>query len=345
MMSAAGGRPGEGPFCSILQGPALLLRKFRGHAQARDVVYTSSYLIPQAQQGVFTYFGTDNQNHTANVLQLAAQNGYSGKIDPTVQGILNQINATQASAQAQPMTTSDLNHQTYQWQYTGGSHSYFPTARLDYQINKNLKWSGAWNLRWQSNDGTPSYPGLSQVYGSYWIETQVVSNTLDWTIKPNMTLASVFGIQDNWEVFYQEDNIHLWDGQGNRRIYLESGVSDLIPNYTPWDRNNPVYNLKEDFNWIKGKHTIQIGGALMRTSFWEQSWGDAGVLNEDLALDSGGSCPIYLQLDHDAVGANEHQRRSRRRRSCMPRSRDGSAPSTVHATSMKLLTSIRTGRP
>jgi len=280
------GGPVKVPFVPYFKDRLFFFVNFEAMPRPATSFYTSSYLIPQAQQGVFTYFGTDNQNHTANVLQLAAQNGYSGKIDPTVQGILNQINATQASAQAQPMTTSDLNHQTYQWQYTGGSHSYFPTARLDYQINKNLKWSGAWNLRWQSNDGTPSYPGLSQVYGSYWIETQVVSNTLDWTIKPNMTLASVFGIQDNWEVFYQEDNIHLWDGQGNRRIYLESGVSDLIPNYTPWDRNNPVYNLKEDFNWIKGKHTIQIGGALMRTSFWEQSWGDAGVLNEDLALDS-----------------------------------------------------------
>jgi len=50
---------------------------------------------------------------------------------------------------------------------------------------------------------------------------------------------------------------------------LESGVSDLIPNYTPWDRNNPVYNLKEDFNWIKGKHTIQIGGATgLMVSTW-----------------------------------------------------------------------------
>jgi hypothetical protein len=280
------GGPLKIPFVPYFKDKLFFFANFEAMPRPSTSTYTTSYLISQAQQGTYTYFGIDNQNHTINVLQLAGQNGYASKIDPTVQNILSQINATQANATPQPMTTSDLNHQTYQWPYADGYHEYFPTARLDYQINKNLHWNGAWNMRWQYNDGLPSYPGLSQVYGSYWIETQVVSNGLDWTIKPNMVLASNFGIQDNWEVFYQEDNIHLWDSQGARRIYLESGVGDLIPNYTPWNRNNPVYSLKEDLNWVKGKHTIQLGGLLTRTSFWEESWGDAGVLNEDLALDS-----------------------------------------------------------
>jgi hypothetical protein len=280
------GGPLKVPFVPYFKDRLFFFFNFEAMPRPSTSMYTTSYLIPQAQQGIYTYFGTDNQNHTVNVLQLAQQAGYSSAVDPTVKNILTQINATQASSVWQPMTTSDLNHQSAQWQYSGGSHSYFPTARLDYQISKNLAWHGSWNLRWQMNDGTPSYPGLSQVYNSYWIETQVVSNQVDWTIKPTMVLSSNFGIQDNWEVFYQEDNIHLWDSQGNRRISLGSGVGDLIPNYTPWDRNNPVYNLKEDMNWIKGKHTIQIGGALMRTSFWEESWGDAGVQNIGLGIGS-----------------------------------------------------------
>jgi hypothetical protein len=250
------GGPVKVPFVPYFKDRLFFFANFEAMPRPATSTYSTSYLISQAQAGTYTYFGSDNQNHTVNVLQLAGQNGYSNTIDPTVRNILSQINATQANATQQPMTTSDLNHQSYQWPYSAGSYSYFPTTRLDYQINKNLRWSGAWNLRWQSNLGTPSYPGLSQVYNSYWIETQVVSNSVDWTIKPNMTLASVFGIQDNWEVFYQEDNIHLWDGQGGRRISLGSGVGDLISNYTPWDRNNPVYSLKEDLNWIKGKHSI-----------------------------------------------------------------------------------------
>ncbi len=281
------GGPVKVPFVPYFKDRLFFFVNFEAMPRPSTSSTTASYLIPQAQQGTFTYFGTDNQNHTVNVLQLAQQAGYASTIDPTVSKILSQINATQANGTWMPMTTTDLNHQSLQYMQSGGSHSYFPTARLDYQITNNIAYTGSWNLRWQMNDGTPSYPGLAQVYNSYWIQTQVLSNQVNWTIKPTMTLASTFGIQDNWEVFYQEDNIHMWEDWGNRRISLGSGVNDLIPNYTPWDRNNPVYNLKEDMNWILGKHTIQLGGAFMRTSFWEQSWGDAGVQNISLGVGSG----------------------------------------------------------
>jgi hypothetical protein len=127
------------------------------------------------------------------------------------------------------------------------------------------------------------------VYGSYWRLSHIISNAVDWTIKPTMVNSATFGIQDNWEVFYQETNVHLWESQGNRRISLGTGVgvNDLITNQTPWDRNNPVYNLTDNLDWVRGKHSIRIGGTMMSTSFWEQSWGDAGVLNIGLGIASG----------------------------------------------------------
>ncbi len=147
------GGPVKLPFLPEAKNRLFFFVNFEAMPRPSTSTYTASYLIPQAQQGTFTYFGTDNQNHTVNVLQLAAQNGYTSTVDPTVQGILNQINATQASAVAQPMTTSDLNHQGYQYQVDTGYREYFPTTRLDYQISNNLHWSGVWNLRWQFNNG------------------------------------------------------------------------------------------------------------------------------------------------------------------------------------------------
>ena len=248
------GGPVKVPFVPYFKDKLFFFGNFEAAPRPATSAYTTSYMIPQAQQGIYTYFGSDNQNHTVNVLQLAAQNGYSSTIDPTVQKILSQVNTTQSIAGGvwQPMTTTDLNHQSLQWWYRAGSYNYYPTARVDYQITKNLAWHGSWNGQWWIIDGTPSYPGLSQVYGSYWRLSHIISNVVDWTIKPTMVNTATFGIQDNWEVFYQETNIHLWDSQGNRRISLGSGISDLITNETPWDRNNPVYNLVNDLNWIHG---------------------------------------------------------------------------------------------
>jgi hypothetical protein len=284
------GGPVKIPFVPYFKDRLFFFANFEAAPRPSTATYTTTYPTQLFQQGIYTYFGSDNQNHTVNVLQLAGQNGYSAAIDPTVSKILAQINATTATGTWQPMTTTDLNHQGLQWQYRAGSNNYYPTGRIDYQIARNLAYHGTWNGQWWSIKGTPSYPGLTQVYGAYWRLSHIISNAADWTIKPNMVNSFTFGIQDNWEVFYQETNIHLWEGQGNRRICMGSCnspiIGTLITNQTPWDRNNPVYNLKNDLDWIKGRHAIKIGGALMNTSFWEQSWGDAGVLNMTLGIAS-----------------------------------------------------------
>jgi hypothetical protein len=128
------GGPLKVPFVPYFKDKLFFFGNFEAAPRPSTAAYTTSYLLSQAQQGTYTYFGTDNQNHTVNVLQLAGQNGYSSTIDPTVQKILTQVNATQSIAGGvwQPMTTTDLNHQSLQWWYRAGSNNYYPTARLDY---------------------------------------------------------------------------------------------------------------------------------------------------------------------------------------------------------------------
>ena len=79
----------------------------------------------------------------------------------------------------------------------------------------------------------------------------------------------------------------------------------------------------------------------MHTSFWEQSWGDAGVLNESLGIASGDpvqsifnstTMPFVRSSANDTGGAAERT----------PRYPDGSAVSAVLATSMRLPTNTRT---
>ena len=50
-----------------------------------------------------------------------------------------------------------------------------------------------------------------------------------------------------------------------------------MDNELPFIRNNPVYQFRDDLNWVKGKHTLLIGGTVLHTSFYETSYGSAGV--------------------------------------------------------------------
>jgi hypothetical protein len=45
----------------------------------------------------------------------------------------------------------------------------------------------------------------------------------------------------------------------------------------PFIRNNPVYQFTDNVSWVKGKHTLTIGGTALHTSFWETSFNTAGV--------------------------------------------------------------------
>ncbi len=79
--------------------------------------------------------------------------------------------------------------------------------------------------------------------------------------------------------------------QRNRRIHLPAigGITpvDVVPNQTPFIRNNPVYVLYDNLNWVKGRHTFTFGGSFLHTSFYETSWPNGGVLNYNLGSPAG----------------------------------------------------------
>ena len=86
---------------------------------------------------------------------------------------------------------------------------------------------------------------------------------------------------------------------GNRALYTPL-INETIPdptraNVLPFIRNNPVYQIRDDLNWSKGKHTLLIGGILKSTNFWETSYGTAGVPEYTLGIASGDPVATALQ--------------------------------------------------
>src|SRR5439155_650411 len=57
---------------------------------------TQAVLTSAAQQGNYTYVGTDGVKRTVNLLTVARTAGFTSTVDPTIAGILSKINASQA---------------------------------------------------------------------------------------------------------------------------------------------------------------------------------------------------------------------------------------------------------
>lgn len=248
-----------------------------------------SVLTPEAQQGIFRFLQPDGSIGSVNLLQLAGQNGYPNTIDPTIKGILDQIQGTIAKGTGITPNASNPNIATLNWVRPANSNTVYPTARLDYQISPKIAWHGTWNLRWQNNEGYPRYPELPYLGDAYKTTTYIASNALDWTISPTILNSFNFGIQSNGELFYSGTDISQWSVYGHRRINLSAFTNQAtpIPDQVPWIRNNPVYTIYDNVNWVKGKHTFTIGGAFLRTSFYETTWNNAGVLGHNFGVAAG----------------------------------------------------------
>jgi hypothetical protein len=94
----------------------------------------------------------------------------------------------------------------------------------------------------------------------------VATSTVDWTIKQNLINSAIFGVQGNGENFFINADPHRFHDQGDRIINTPL-INAWIPNVATDVRNNPVYQFTDNLNWVKGRHTMTMGGTLLHTTF------------------------------------------------------------------------------
>ena len=242
-------------------------------------------LTPAAQNGDYTYKGTDGAMHTVNVLSLAATNGYSSAVDPTVKAALNTINGTFSRGSLLPIANNFF-QETLNWKFPTGSRNEYPTARLDYQITSKVAYHVAWNLRHYTVDPTgPSYPGLGLASGQGKETHYALSNGVDFTVTPTIFNSFKFGLQSTVTGANIGNSEFQWASQDNKRITFGSGITAFIPNATPLIRDNPAYSYSDEVNWVKGRHTIKFGANGIYTRFYENAYyQNSGVLNYTLGI-------------------------------------------------------------
>lgn len=226
----------------------------------------AQFLTPDAQTGNFTYTGTDNTQHTVNVLTVANHSGFPSGINPLINSEFQQIDGSLSKAIVNAPTA--LPYQNYiEWRYRYNYNQIYPTARLDYQITPKIEWHAAYDVEWRTYPGYEAYPGDPNVNSSFNSTYGTFTTGLNWTITNNLVnqinagllnTQEEFNVGNSWNPFAAENDVII---DAPTFVNGYSSLSPWIPNYMlPEPRNNPIRDLNDMVTWTHGKHSITIGG-------------------------------------------------------------------------------------
>lgn len=236
-----------------------------------NVTGSALVLTPDAQGGSFTYTGTDNAQHTVNVLNVAAANGFPSTVNPLIASEFQQINPSSGKA-LQNFGTNLPYQNEIVWQYKWNYDQIYPTVRLDYQIRPNIEWHVAYDLEWRTYPGYQAYPGDPNTNSSFNSSYQTFTTGLEWTITPSLVnqlsagllnTQEEFNVGNSWDPFTAENNLIIQSPVFVNGAFggSSNALSPWIPNYfLPEPRNNPVRDVNDMLTWTRGKHSFTFGG-------------------------------------------------------------------------------------
>ena len=234
-------------------------------------------LHPLAQQGIFRY-NIGGQVREVNLLDLARRNGQIATIDPTVQGLLNQINQAMATSGVETAQSDPL-LMNYRWQSPGRLFEHQPSVRLDFNLSARhrLSFSGSVIDTYRDpdylNNQDARFPGAPN-FERYDSQRPLYSGTLRSTLSSNIVNelrggstrggASYFGGPGN-------PALETYAAGGGYAIDFDTNIG-----LTNWHTSNAVswrsaytYSLEDTLNWQRGKHGLSFGGAMLLTRAWE----------------------------------------------------------------------------
>jgi len=135
-------------------------------------------------------------------------------------------------------------------------------GRVDYNLTSNQKLFGRGTVkRDQATQSAIEYPG-DPVTHPFDDQSRAWVGGHNWTIGNNKTNQASFGetIEDfNFPDTFNPTgaNQYSWGGNGTGGTILSPAYSSAV---NAQGRTYPIPVLSDDFTWVKGRHTLQIGG-------------------------------------------------------------------------------------
>ena len=249
--------------------------------QPTEATRSRTILNSSAQQGVFTYNvvvgGQTVATRSVNVLELAARNGQTSTVDPTIGALLAQIRSAAGTTGAISTEPGATNTQTYVFQSPGKGLEHLPTTRVDFNLTDRHRLSGTYY--WQQvdrlpdiqNTGDNAFPGFPSK-GNYLSHRTTGSLILRSTLSANLVNEAVFGFQWSPGYFGSGVNASQYENQGgfslNLPLVSEATFGANVNNTGGENpRNTPNWNIDNNLSWQRGRHNFSFGGSFTQIGY------------------------------------------------------------------------------
>lgn len=255
----------------ILHDKLFIFGSFGTSRQPSGAPGSNQILNPAAQQGNFTYTGTDGASHTVNVFQLAANVNPTlpTTVNPTIANELSLINQAQSSGSLAP--TADPTVSSITFNSAAPVVQYFPAARLDYNISQKLRAYLSFLLTTATRPGgtyPPPFPGagFANQNSGYTQRNYITSFGLDYIFSPKIINQIKVGFLYNhtenaYNVapLYNSNPVVQWGFPGDTNNKM-SGQNYTTPSGTYY----PLFSFSDSVTLQKGSHTMQFGASWYR---------------------------------------------------------------------------------
>ena len=281
-----GGRLG-GP---IVRDKFFFFYTYEGQRQTLGQSVNRVVPLPHLGTGEIRFAGTGPSCVNGQcVVGLAELNSIFSELDDLGGGMrLNQtaLNALSAAAAAYPSNNTDVgdgvNTGGFRFNAQRDIKENTHIGRLDYHINDNHQLFARGNYQWDNSTGTSQFPDTIPTRS--WSHPTGFVFGHDWTISGNKINNLRFGL--------------------TRQAFSNTGDSEA-PAITfrfvfsprlfarTLERVTNSYNLTDNFTWIKGNHSVQMGGSFWHIRNMRSSLGSS--------FDSAVTNPSFYNLSGRAV--------------------------------------------
>ena len=245
--------------------------------QPSEATRPRTILNPDAQRGLFSYFTAAGTN-TIDLFTLAASNGQTATVDPTIAALLSDIRTATGTTGSVTTPPNQANTQSYVYQAGAKVDQYAPTTRVDVNLTDAHRLTGTyWWQRFLTspdllNNTESTFPGLPAVasYNSYRTTGSVALRSTLGTALVN-DLRGGWHWSPNW--FNTGVSAGVFANQGGYRLDFPLVTDASVASHNgPAPRNTVNWNIDDTLNWLKGSHSLSFGGSFLQLTHNQQGW-------------------------------------------------------------------------
>lgn len=276
-------------FGGSLGGPIVKDRLFffynyEGMREAKGSSVTRTVPLPSLGQGIVRFRDTAGNLISLNTTQINALTSGGQAVVNVNPVALTTLAAAAAAYPANDFTVGDgLNTAGYRFNAPAPVKQNGHTARFDWQVSGNGKHVVSFRGNYQQDisGGVPAF--LDTMPTNTWSHPLGLATSYTWLISSNKTNRISAGIS---RIAFSNQ------GDSDQNAVTFRNVLSPALYARTFNRVNPTQNFTDDFTWIKGDHTFQLGTNIRIVRNKRSNFGaafDSGITNFSFYEGAGNS--------------------------------------------------------